>query len=78
MLPIDTRILANPEAVAAEAACLITEAARSAIRERDRFRLVLAGGATPQRTYELLATMVQEWAAWEIFWSDERCRPLRA
>lgn len=75
MLPVNTKILKNPEAVAAEASRLIIEAARAAIRERHVFRLVLAGGSTPQRTYELLAATVQDWAAWEIFWSDERCLP---
>lgn len=75
MLPVNTKILQNSEAVAAEAARLISDAARAAIHERHVFRLVLAGGSTPQRTYELLAATVQDWAAWEIFWSDERCLP---
>lgn len=74
-LPADTRILPDPAALAAEASWQISEAARAAIRERQVFRLVLAGGNTPQRTYQLLATTAQNWAAWEIFWSDERCLP---
>lgn len=74
-LPADTRILPDPEAVAAEASRLISAAARAAIGEHRTFRLVLAGGSTPQRTYQLLATTAQDWAAWEIFWSDERCLP---
>lgn len=75
MLPANTRVLATPEAVATEACHLISIAADAAIRERRAFRLVLAGGSTPQRTYELLAATSQNWAAWEIFWSDERCLP---
>lgn len=78
MLPVNTKILPNPEAVATEASRLIIEAAQAAIRERHVFRLVLAGGSTPQRTYELLAATAQDWAAWEIFWSDERCLPARS
>jgi 6-phosphogluconolactonase len=75
MLPANTQVLATPEAVATEASRLICIAADAAIRERQVFRLVLAGGSTPRRTYELLAATAQDWAAWEIFWSDERCLP---
>jgi 6-phosphogluconolactonase len=75
MLPADLRILPTPDAVAAEACRLIGIAAHQAIHERHIFRLLLAGGSTPQRTYERLATTAQDWAAWEIFWSDERCLP---
>jgi 6-phosphogluconolactonase len=75
MLPDDTRILADPEALAATACRLIGDAAREAIRQRGVFRLVLAGGNTPNRTYQRLATSRQQWAAWEIYWGDERCLP---
>lgn len=75
MLPADTRILADAEAVAVEACRLIVAAAQEAIAERGIFRLVLAGGRTPGRVYQLLATARQQWAAWEIFWGDERCLP---
>jgi len=76
MLPVSTQVLADPEAVASEACRLISAAAAEAIRERQVFRLVLAGGGTPRRTYELLARTVQDWPAWEIFWGDERCLPV--
>lgn len=75
MLPVNTKILANPEEVAAQACRIIIAEAEAAIRERQVFRIVLAGGSTPRRTYEMLAGMVQDWRAWEIFWSDERCLP---
>lgn len=75
MLPVDTHILNDAESVANKACELIAEAAKEAINKRKIFRLVLAGGSTPQRTYELLAAAKQEWAAWEIFWGDERCLP---
>ena len=75
MLPADTRVLADPAAVAAEACRLISAAAAAAIAQRHIFRLVLAGGTTPGQVYERLATTVQQWAAWEIFWGDERCLP---
>lgn len=75
MLPADTRLLADGEALASEACRLIVDAAQEAIGERRIFRLVLAGGSTPGRAYQRLATARQEWAAWEIFWGDERCLP---
>src|SRR6185369_12485723 len=75
MLPADTRLLADGEALASEACRLIVDAAQEAIRERRIFRLVLAGGSTPGRAYQRLAMARQEWAAWEIFWGDERCLP---
>ena len=75
MLPADTRVLADPEAVAIEACRLISAAAAAAITQRRIFRLVLAGGTTPGRIYQRLATSAQQWAAWEIFWGDERCLP---
>lgn len=76
MLPADTRVLADPEAVAAEACRLIAAAARDAIGQRHVFHLVLAGGSTPGLAYQRLAATDQAWAAWEIFWGDERCLPL--
>jgi 6-phosphogluconolactonase len=75
MLPADTRLLADGEALASEACRLIIDAAQEAIGARGIFRLVLAGGSTPVRAYQLLATTKQDWAAWEIFWGDERCLP---
>lgn len=75
MLPVNSKILPNPEDVAAHACRIIIAEAEAALRERQVFRIVLAGGNTPRRTYEMLAGMVQDWRAWEIFWSDERCLP---
>lgn len=75
MLPVNCKILPNPEDVAAQACRIVIAEAEAAIRERRVFRIVLAGGGTPQRSYEMLAGMVQDWSVWEIFWSDERCLP---
>jgi 6-phosphogluconolactonase len=76
MLPRHTQVLETAEAVAAEACRLIATAAQEAIRERGVFRLVLAGGTTPARAYDLLAQTPQDWDRWEIFWGDERCLPV--
>ena len=75
MLPVNSKILPKPEDVAAQACRIIIAEADAALRERQTFRIVLAGGMTPQRTYEMLAGMAQDWHTWEIFWSDERCLP---
>lgn len=78
MLPVNSKILPNLADVAVEACRIIIAAAEAAILERGEFRIVLAGGSTPQQTYAMLAGMVQDWPAWEIFWSDERCLPADA
>ena len=42
----------------------------------DKFSLVLAGGSTPQRVYELLGDDGDlPWDAIHLWWSDERCVP---
>ena len=76
MLPSDTQVLVDAEAVAQRACAWLAAAAAVAIRERGVFRLVLAGGGTPQRAYDLLADTLQDWDRWEIFWGDERCLPV--
>jgi len=63
-------------AAVADAACrLIGIAARNAIAERNRFRLVLAGGSTPLATYQRLAASDQQWKRWWLYYGDERCVP---
>ena len=63
-------------AVAREAAARIMKAARQAIRARGLFRLVLAGGGTPCRAYQLLVNAGTDWSSWHIFYGDERCLPV--
>lgn len=60
----------------AQAACQqILNAATSAIAERGKFKLVLAGGGTPEKVYRLLAESDADWANWHIYYGDERCLP---
>lgn len=56
-------------------ACLLAAAAE-AIAARGRFRLVLAGGRTPEMAYRLLAEGGAYWARWELYLGDERCLPV--
>jgi 6-phosphogluconolactonase len=58
------------------AACQhILDAAKSAIAERGQFKLVLAGGTTPEKVYRLLAQSGADWSKWTIYYGDERCLP---
>jgi len=49
--------------------------ARQAITERGAFHIVLAGGTTPRRVYELLRNASADWSAWHVYIGDERCLP---
>ncbi len=61
----------------AETACReILAAAEAAIVERGRFKLVLAGGTTPEKVYRLLAQSEADWQNWWIYHGDERCVPV--
>lgn len=66
----DFTILDSAEDVAAAAAADIAEALREGARS-----LVLAGGTTPQRCYELLSGMEVAWGRVSILFGDERCVP---
>lgn len=64
---------ADEVAVAVKEAIL--KAAEKAIIERDTFKIVLAGGTTPEQVYSLLATETCDWGKWQIYLGDERCLP---
>ncbi len=66
----------NPDAVAAEAAKRILESASKSITERGVFRIVLAGGSTPEAAYRLLVGADTDWSCWEVYFGDERCLPV--
>jgi 6-phosphogluconolactonase len=73
------RILESDEEVARAAADCFVDIGLSAISALGRFSVVLAGGSTPRRTYELLATEEHRnripWPKVHIFFGDERCVP---
>jgi 6-phosphogluconolactonase len=54
----------------------ILSAAQHAIADRGAFKLVLAGGTTPEKVYRLLADSPADWANWYIYYGDERCLPV--
>lgn len=68
-------MLADPEAVAHAAASEVARTLADRVRHRGQASLALAGGATPRRLYELLATVEVPWERVHLFWGDERCVP---
>ncbi len=63
------------QALQTEAVSMIARAAEQAIIDSGAFRLVLAGGNTPRALYERLRALKTNWAAWHIYFGDERCLP---
>ena len=66
----DFTVLATAEEVAEAAAAEIAEALRGGAQT-----LVLAGGTTPKRSYELLAELDVQWGRVTVLFGDERCVP---
>jgi len=73
--PTRWELLKDPAEVAQEAAYRILRAAEDAIAERGVFRIVLAGGQTPEHCYSILAKSEAEWSRWQVYFGDERCVP---
>jgi len=53
----------------------ILESAERAIAEHGSFKMVLAGGSTPEKVYRLLSEANADWSKWYIYYGDERCLP---
>ncbi len=67
--------LETADQVAQAAHQQILIAAEHAIADHGNFKLVLAGGSTPEKVYRLLAQADADWAKWFIYYGDERCLP---
>lgn len=68
----------DPGALAQAAAARFAELARAAQTDRGAFHVALAGGSTPQRLYQVLATEFRDridWGATHVYFGDERCVP---
>ena len=70
-----TRVVADDEAAAVEAARVIEMVADAAIADRGRFNLAVSGGKTPWRMLELLAESNLNWTKTSLFQVDERIAP---
>ncbi len=66
---------ADTALLAAAVADFIRQQADQAIKARNGFLMVLAGGSTPRGIYEHLARCSADWKRWVIFFGDERCLP---
>ena len=67
---IEIVVAADAEHAARIVAERLAEAARSG------GNVVLTGGLTPKRAYELTADLEQDWSRVELWWGDERCAPV--
>jgi 6-phosphogluconolactonase len=68
-------VLADPDAVAKEAAAVIAAEARHAVAARGRFVMAVSGGHTPWMMLRALADEEVPWASVHIFQVDERVAP---
>lgn len=67
MSEIDLVVADDAEGAAAIVADLLASAAKSG------GHVVLTGGSTPARAYELAAARERDWSRVEVWWGDERC-----
>lgn len=66
---IELVVLEDADAVAAEVAYRLAQAARNG------GHIALTGGRAPALAYEETAKLEQDWSNVELWWSDERCVP---
>ena len=69
MTPVDITVVADAE----EGARLVAE--RLAEQAVAGGSIVLTGGSTPRRAYEIAAELEPDWSGVELWWGDERCVP---
>lgn len=69
------QVFANAELLALKAAERVARLCCEAVDARGVCHLVLAGGSTPKRCYQLLREMNLPWPALHVWFGDERCLP---
>ena len=69
MSAVEIVVVPDAEAAAAAAAALLSEVASA------DGSIVLAGGSTPRRAYELAAEAHSDWGGVEVWFGDDRCVP---
>lgn len=74
-LPKNWHVKDSAEEVAETARDLILQAAKEAIEKNGTFKIVLAGGTTPENVYQLLVKETCDWKNWCFYLGDERCLP---
>ena len=73
---LELTIVEDAEAAARACAERVAAAIERARAERGVAHVALAGGRTPARTYELLASLLKDWRQVHLWFGDERCVPL--
>jgi 6-phosphogluconolactonase len=68
-------VMPDSQALATAVSERILESARHAINRHGVFRIVLAGGSTPEAVYTQLAGVDTDWSRWQVYFGDERCLP---
>jgi len=73
----DVHVFPTHEALSRAAAQHIVAHIQTVLARESRYALALAGGSTPERTYELLANDGRQidWQRVDVFWGDERFVP---
>jgi len=66
MTDVELEVVDDPARVCAE---------RLAAQARAGGSIVLTGGSTPKRAYEIAAELEPDWSAVDVWWGDERCVP---
>ena len=78
LLGVDVRVVADVDAISAQAAAAAVEIINAAVAARGRCSLALSGGDTPRGLYRLLGSQHREHVPWErvhVFWGDDRYVP---
>jgi 6-phosphogluconolactonase len=65
--------VADAQAAARRAARELARLLRESVKRRGSAHIALAGGGTPRAAYELLAGLLPDWSAVELWYGDERC-----
>jgi 6-phosphogluconolactonase len=69
MSSVEITVVADAEEAARVVADRLAEQARAG------GSIVLSGGSTPRRAYQLAAELESDWSRVELWWADERCVP---
>jgi len=72
---MNIKVLADPDAVAREAAAVIAAEARASVAARGRFVMAISGGQTPWMMLRALSAQDVPWDKVHVFQVDERVAP---
>jgi 6-phosphogluconolactonase len=79
MDPSKVHIEDDIDALSRHVADWLVDYVKEVLTIRDRFTIALAGGSTPKKLYQLLASDPYknkiDWSRWHVFWGDERFVP---